>query len=220
MVEIDYGAEFHRALNESALLLVQNRPGEAVVLLLPLYEIAPEHPDVLINLSGAYILQRKWNKAVELLSAAVKRVDDNAMLWMNLGAAQLGRLETAGPRQQERAIQAYQRALEVDPKAPNAHYHLGLIYQQRGEFNRASALFQRALEVNPADRDARYWLDRVGRMLREAQAQAAIETQTDADADPHTDPHTDLYTDDIHAPRPDADESASGTETDHNGGAA
>jgi tetratricopeptide (TPR) repeat protein len=210
MVEIDYGAEFHRALNESAALLVQNRPGEAVERLLPLLEIAPEHPDVLINLSGAYILQRKWNKAVALLTRAVQRIDDNAMLWMNLGAAQLGRLETAGPRQQERAIQAYQRALEVDSEAPNAHYHLGLIYEKRGEFNRACALFQRALEVNPADRDARYWLDRVGRLLMEAQTEA----QQDTGADDTDSPHSDT------SDTSDIDVSAAGADTERNGGAA
>ncbi|RIK50595.1 MAG: hypothetical protein DCC57_11775 [Chloroflexi bacterium] len=171
MAETGYDAEFHRLLNESAQLLVQNRPGEAVERLLALYENAPEHPDVLINLSGAYILQRRWDKAVALLTRAVELVPDNVMLWMNLGAAQLGRLETSGPRQQERAIQAYERALQIDPQAPNVHYHLGLIYKERGELSRASAFFQRALEVNPADRDARRWLDRMGQLLQEAQAQ-------------------------------------------------
>src|SRR5688572_10451309 len=116
--------EFNRALNESALLLRLNRPGEAEEKLLPLYKEAPEHPDVLINLSGAYILQRKWDKAVKLLNKGTKSNPTNAMLWMNLGAAQLGRLETAGPKQQERAIQTYLRALQVNPETPNAHYHL------------------------------------------------------------------------------------------------
>jgi tetratricopeptide (TPR) repeat protein len=160
---------FAQALNDSARLLMQNRPGEAVEKLLPLYAQAPDDPDVLINLSGAYILQRKWPKAVALLNKAVKLHPDNAMLWTNLGAAQLGRLETAGPRQQERAIDAYQNALKADSEAPNVHYHLGLIYKERGELNRASAFFQRALEVNPGDRDARMWLDRLTQMLHEQQ---------------------------------------------------
>ena len=81
------------------------------------------------------------------------------MIWSNLGAAHLGRLELAGPRQQERAIRAYERALTVDPKAPNIHYILGLIYTERREFARATELFQQALAVDPADRDARYWID-------------------------------------------------------------
>ena len=153
--------EFNRALNESARLLQQNRPDEAENKLLPLYDEDPEHADVLINLSGAYILQRKWDKAVKLLNKGAKAHPNNAMLWMNLGAAQLGRLETAGPQQQERAIAAFQRALQANPETPNAHYQLGLIYKERGEMVRAAAFFQRALEVDPSDRDARYWLDRL-----------------------------------------------------------
>jgi tetratricopeptide (TPR) repeat protein len=174
MSQESLGPEFHLALNESARLLGQNRPGEALEKLQSLYAQAPEHPDVLINLSGAYVLQRKWNRAVQLLNQAVKLHPHNTMLWMNLGAAELGRLETAGPRQQEKAIIAYQRALMVDPETPNAHYHLGLIYKERGELSRAAAFFQRALEVNSADRDARYWLDRLTTLIQEAaQAKAA-----------------------------------------------
>jgi tetratricopeptide (TPR) repeat protein len=156
--------EFNRTLNESAQLLRQNRPGEAESKLLPLYEDAPDHADVLINLSGAYILQRKWDKAVKLLKKGTKSNPNNAMLLMNMGAAELGRLETAGPKQQEKAIQAYQRALQVNAETPNAHYSLGLIYKERGELLRATAFFQRALEVDPADRDAQYWLDKLAAM--------------------------------------------------------
>lgn len=184
--EIKSGPEFFRTLNESARLLGQNRPGEALEKLLPLYAQAPEHPDVLINLSGAYVLQRKWNRAVQVLNEAVKLHPQNAMLWMNLGAAQLGRLETAGPRQQDKAIAAYQRALQANPEAPNVHYHLGLIYKERGELSRASAFFQRALEVNPADRDARFWLDRLTSLiLEETQAKRRGH---EADADDATSP--------------------------------
>ena len=184
----DYGPEFWQTLNESARLLSQHRPGEALEKLLPLYAQAPEHPDVLINLSGAYVLQRKWNRAVQVLNEAVKLHPYNAMLWTNLGAAQLGRLETAGPRQQDKAILAYQRALQANPEAPNVHYHLGLIYKERGELSRAAAFFQRALEVNPTDRDARFWLDRLTSLLLEA-ARANRRTQeTDAEnADAPTD---------------------------------
>lgn len=161
MTESGPSQEFRDALNESARLLSQNRPGEAVQRLEPLYAEAPEDADVAINLSGAYILQRKWDKAVQVLDEAVKANPDNAMLWANLGAARLGRLEMAGPKQQEQAIEAYWQALHVDPHAPNVHYHLGLIYKERGELTRASAMFQRAVEVNPADVDARYWLKRL-----------------------------------------------------------
>lgn len=167
----DREKQFNQTLNESARLLRANRPGEALKKLQTLYQEHPTDPDVAINLGGAYILQRKWSRAVKVLEAATQHSPDNAMLWMNLGAAYLGRLKTAGPKQQKQAIFAYEKALQVDPEIPNAHYHLGLIHKERGKLNQASAHFQRALEVNPADKDARYWLDQLGRIMAEQQSQ-------------------------------------------------
>ena len=176
-------ASYRDILNRSAALLRQNRPGEALQLLEPLQNQIEPDPDLAINLGGAYILQRKWDKAVKVLKAASVATPDNVMIWVNLGAAYLGRLETAGPAHQKRAIAAYEQALRLDPLVPNVHYHLGLIYKERGEINRASAFFQRALEVNPADKDARYWmkrLDKIERKLKRASgAEQTDEAQTD-----------------------------------------
>jgi len=153
--------EFYRALRESARYLHQNRPGEALERLLPFYEKGIDDPDIAINIGGSYILQRKWTKAVKILKTASETYPDNVMVWTNLAAAYLGRLEIAGPRQQKQAIQAYEQALTIDPKTANVHYHLGLIYKEQGELNRACTFFQRAIEVNPADRDAIHWLERL-----------------------------------------------------------
>lgn len=166
--------DLQRTINESAKLLQQNRPEEAAALLEPHHQQTPTHPDLAINLGGAYILQQKWDRAVRVLSKAADANPENVMLWVNLGAAHLGNLQTAGPKQQERAIRAYERALTIDPMTPNVHYHLGLIYKARGEFNRATAFFQRALEVQPADRDAQYWIDQLtSRRTADAPASAA-----------------------------------------------
>lgn len=174
--------DLQSTVNAGARLLHQNRPGDAAALLEPLYQQAPTHPDLAINLGGAYILQRKWDRAVRVLQKAAEANPHNVMLWINLGAAQLGNIQTAGPRQQERAIRAYERALAIDPKAPNVHYHLGLIYKERGDFAQAAAAFQRALEVLPTDKDARYWLDQLAR--HKAAGQDAIDgNAAPADAD-------------------------------------
>jgi tetratricopeptide (TPR) repeat protein len=159
--QLEEGPEFWQALRESARLLQTNRPAEAIELLEPLYRRAPTQADVAINLGGAYILQRKWNRAVRVLSRAAEANPNNSMVWMNLAAAHLGALETAGPEQQRRAIAAYEQVLLIDPQAPNVHYHLGLIYKERGELEQAATYFQKALTVAPHDRDARRWLDQV-----------------------------------------------------------
>ncbi|MEZ4662096.1 MAG: tetratricopeptide repeat protein [Caldilineaceae bacterium] len=153
--------ELRDALNASARYLSQNRPEDAIAVLEPLRKKAAHIPDVAINLGGAYILLRKWNRAVRVLEPAAQQHVQNAMLWTNLAAAYLGSLETAGPKQQRQAIAAYERVLEIDSKAPNVHYHLGLIYKEQGDWANAERYFQGALDVNPADRDARLWLSRL-----------------------------------------------------------
>jgi len=171
---------FQQALNSSARLLHANRPGEAVAILETLHTQYPHDPDVAINLGGALILQGKWNRAVKVLLPAARHNMQNAMLWTNLAAAHLGRLETSGPKQQQQAIAAYEQALRADPNTANVHYHLGLIYKEQGNLSRASALFQRALEVNPNDKDAQQWLDRLSKAIV-AQA-VAHNAPADADA--------------------------------------
>lgn len=173
MAEDRQAEEFSRALAEGAWLLRSNQPEAALEKLLPLYEQAPANADVAINLGGAYVLLARWNKAVRVLSKASELHPENAMLWINLAAAHLGRLKLAGPQQQERAIRAYQRALAVNPAAPNVHYSLGLIYKERGELGRAIESFEQALIVDPADRDARHWIVRLSAILQAAQRTAA-----------------------------------------------
>jgi len=167
--------EARRALTESARLLSQGRPGEAETKLVALQKQYPGNPDIAINLGGAYILQRRWDKAVKALKLAVKTHGENVMLWTNLAAAELGVLETSGPQQQDRAIAAYERALEIDARTPNVHYHLGLIYKERGDLTRATAMFRRALEVLPTDSDAQHWIDRIESISRMAESERSSE---------------------------------------------
>ncbi len=169
MAEDRQAEEFNRSLAEGAWLLRTNQPEAALEKLLPLYEQAPTNADVAINLGGAYVMLAKWNKAVRVLSKASELHPENAMLWVNLAAAHLGRLELAGPQQQERAIRAYERALAANPAAPNVHYSLGLIYKERGELERAIEYFEQALRVDPADRDAARWIARLTAILLAAQ---------------------------------------------------
>lgn len=173
--------DYSQTLNASARLLRANRPGEAVAVLEPLYTQHPHDPDIAINLGGALILQRKWDRAVKVLLPAARQHMKNAMLWTNLAAAHLGSLETAGPKQQQQAITAYEQALRADPKAPNVHYHLGLIYKEQGNLTQASALFQRALEINPKDEDAQRWLDRLSELIVAAAQASASDAPPSAD---------------------------------------
>jgi Flp pilus assembly protein TadD len=167
-------------LDQGARLLAQNRPGEAAARLERAAVLLPDDPDVAINLGGAYILQGRYNKAVTVLERASQSTPDNAMVWTNLAAAYLGNLNLSGPQQQSQAIAAYERALQADSMAPNVHYNLALIYNDRKDWLQAKAYFLLALQANPGDADARQWLARLAGF---EQAEQAANADQDALAD-------------------------------------
>jgi len=148
-------------LAEGAQLLAAKRPGEALPLLTAAWALAPDNAAAAINLGAAYILQGKHDLAVPVLEAAAQLEPDNAMVWVNLAAAYLGKLPFAAAERQNRAIQAFERALTLDPTAANVHYNLGLIYLERKDHQRAATHFTAALATDPDDRDARYYLDNI-----------------------------------------------------------
>jgi tetratricopeptide (TPR) repeat protein len=147
-----------RLLNRGARLLEEGQPREAITYLERANELSSENAAVLINLGGAYVMAGRHREAVPILEKACDIEPDNAMIWTNLGAAYLGNPVIATEEQQMRAIRAFEKALELNPGAPNVHYNLGLIFVDRGEPELAVAAFRQALQTNPFDNDARHWL--------------------------------------------------------------
>jgi tetratricopeptide (TPR) repeat protein len=150
-----------RLLNRGARLLEEGQAEEAISYLERANELSTENAAILINLGGAYIMAGRHRDAVPVLERARNVEPDNAMIWTNLGAAYLGNPVIATEQQQLRAIGAFEKALELNPSAPNVHYNLGLIFVDRGEFDLAVPAFRQALQTNPFDSDARHWLQRL-----------------------------------------------------------
>ncbi len=150
----------YELLSEGVRLINAKRYGEAIDALNEANRLLPEDPDILMTLGGALIMAGKWNQAEALLQRAVEKHPENARLWLNLAAAILGRLELSPRYRQDRAIEAYKKAIELDPVAPSAHYNVGLIHAQRQDWDQAIRWFEDALRANPADKDARWWLER------------------------------------------------------------
>ena len=151
-------SKFKALFRRGTELLHQGKVQEAAALLEEAHSLKPEHFDASLNLSGAYILTKKFKQAVSLLEALREQTPDNAMVWTNLGAAYLGNPVLARDEDQLRAIAAFEQALLLNPIAPNVAYNIGLIYRDRRENEMAVAWFQRALQANPNDHDARNFI--------------------------------------------------------------
>ncbi|MCC7448852.1 MAG: tetratricopeptide repeat protein [Anaerolineae bacterium] len=161
--------QFYRQMREASALLQtggSEQAKAAAQIVERLYELHPENPDVALNLGAAYILSKQYKRAIPVLEA-MTQVVENAAVWANLAAAYLGTLQISTPEKQDKAIAAYNRALEIDPYHPNAHYNLGLIYQDRGDWANARDSFLGALRTNPLDNDARVLLAKAERLLDE-----------------------------------------------------
>jgi protein O-GlcNAc transferase len=152
---------FQHELNRGARLLSQGKAQQAQTILEGLWKSRPGDVAVAINLGSVYILSGQFKHAVPLLEEVVAHEPEDAMAWTNLGAAYLGNPILATTEQQDKAIAAFERALECDPLAPHVAYNLGLIYRDRNDHDRAIHWFTRALQANPLDADARRILERL-----------------------------------------------------------
>jgi len=150
-----------RLLNHGAQLLQEGQAREAMSMLERAYALLPGDVPTAINLGGACILGKKYKRAIEVLEHAREQEPDNEMIWINLGAAYLGNPILAQDQEQQAAIAAFERALAINPAAPNVHYNLGLIHRDRGETKVARLRFQQAIQANPLDRHARNALQRL-----------------------------------------------------------
>ena len=147
-----------RLVGRAAGLLERGEASRAIPLLERAVQLDSSSVPALINLGGAYTMSGRFRDAIPLLESARDAEPQNPMIWINLGAAYLGNPVLATPEKQMRAIRAFEKALELNPAAPNVHYNLGLIFVDRKETDLATAAFRQAIQVNPLDRDAHYWL--------------------------------------------------------------
>ena len=154
-------AQFNKAFRRGTQLLHQGRVQESVPYLEQAHDLRQDNADVAINLGGAYILTKKFRKAVAVLEPASQEWPENAQIWINLAAAYLGNPVLARAEDQKRAISAFEHALEIDPTAPSVAYNIGLIYRDMGEVDMAIHWFRQAVKNNPADKDARSLLNRL-----------------------------------------------------------
>jgi len=160
----------YKLLEEGVRLLNAGRYGEAIEVLREAEALNPDDADILITLSAAMILAGQWNKAEAFLEKAVQKHPQNAKLWLNFAAAILGRLPLSTKERQDRAIEAYKRAIELNPVADSAHYNVGLIHAERKDWDQAAQWFEAAIRANPRDKDARTWLKRAQAKQEEATA--------------------------------------------------
>lgn len=153
--------EFKDHLIRGTRLLSRGDVTGALPLLERAHQLDPHSFEAAMNLGGAYIMAKRFKLAVPILENAAAAHPGEAQVWVNLGAAYLGNPVLASDEQQRKALEAFNRAVAIDPYARNVEYNIGLIHRDRGEVDQALQAFERALRINPNDQDARRLIEKL-----------------------------------------------------------
>ncbi|MEM1255659.1 MAG: tetratricopeptide repeat protein [Cyanobacteria bacterium P01_H01_bin.21] len=109
----------------------------------------PDHPDyisALCTLGNLLVNQQRWEDAVELYRKALTHKlipDTRANLLTSLGIALMKQYQLI------EAADAFQEAVELNPKSAWAYTNLGLALKERGRFAEAELACRQALSFNP-----------------------------------------------------------------------
>ena len=100
------------------------------------------------SVPGAPVVNHQ--QQIATLEGIVAREPENRNAWVQLGN------NFFGSDQPMKAIDAYEKALELDPDDPNVITDQGTMFRRVGWYDRAIANFQRAAELDPNHVQSRY----------------------------------------------------------------
>ena len=115
--------------------------------------VPPQHwhfVEARLRMSAVYRLQKKTKAAYDLLFECARLNPGNGQLFLSMGKL----LYDMGLNAQ--AVRAFERAVQLLPKDPQAHYLLGFIYNVLGREGWALAAWRKAVELAPAAHSLRY----------------------------------------------------------------
>ena len=127
----------------AVLLLQQSRFAEAVAILQPLQQQAPNDPDLAVNLSLALRRSGRVDEALELARHACELAPGRVSAWNASGLAALAAEDSAG------ALAAFESGLRIEPGNSVLGLHRAQCLQRLGRSREALPAFQRLVEVQP-----------------------------------------------------------------------
>ncbi|MBW2020866.1 MAG: tetratricopeptide repeat protein [Deltaproteobacteria bacterium] len=118
--------------------------------------IKPDYPEALNNMGTVYLRLKQWDDAIECFNRAHANLlyTTPHFALSNLGEAYRGK------KDYRRAIVFYKKALEINPRFPEAHRGLGLTYIATGNYKGAVSSLEKAVQYAPYLAPAYYDLGR------------------------------------------------------------
>jgi tetratricopeptide (TPR) repeat protein len=110
--------------------------------------VDPGNGQALAYLGDIYLKRSDPEKAILYLRQAVQATPAVRIAHLDLGAA------LAEQKQYQDAVEPLQRAVQLDPSRPDAHYRLGRVYRALGKTAAAEQEFKKVQELHrKADED-------------------------------------------------------------------
>ena len=138
----------------------------------------PPFTKVLGERAAAAFGKQDWPAARKAYLEMLELDDGNALVWANLGAVE----QQAGDV--ERAIECFERSVQINPQLAQTWTALGLLVQKKGDTYRAISCFSRAIHEEPEDARPHNYLAIAAKALgwtdaAEAELQRAIDLKPD-----------------------------------------
>ena len=107
-------------------------------------------PEDLLQQAKALNKKKKYIEVIELLTDEILESYQNADLFAEKAQAyyRLGE-KYAFSNENEKAIEAYSRAISIFPPKVVAYFDLGMLYKYQKEFQKGEEILRRALEIDP-----------------------------------------------------------------------
>jgi tetratricopeptide (TPR) repeat protein len=136
--------------NLGQALIKSGKYDEAIAALEKASSINPQKPEPLMALASAYSQKGDKAKSDEMYQK-VAAIDPRnaAILFYNVG------VKAWNEKRNKDAAQAYQKAVEIDPKYAQAHRELAVALMSQQDFKGALAHFQEYLKLEPKAPDAK-----------------------------------------------------------------
>ena len=104
-------------------------------------KLSPKHKSAIFRKSSLQIKLKDYKGAVKGLEDLVKEVEDNPKVYYLLGIAYEGLEEI------DKAIEALQKAVELDPDEIRYHQHLGFLNVRKDDHQTAAKSFSKVMEL-------------------------------------------------------------------------
>jgi tetratricopeptide (TPR) repeat protein len=136
------------------ILFLENKPADALQVLLPLKAQSQGSPDFFSLLGICYIRTAQLEEARQALTEAILLAPNRADLYFQLaGLYQAARNNPA-------AIEILGKALSKGIRSPEVYFALGLSYFNLGNFTSAMESFERTLDLQPDFSKAYFYIGR------------------------------------------------------------